>query len=164
MSLLLAGVASLACGHTPTPTPAPCPAPEPIRLSIRASDRLNPGDNGESLATTVRVYQLKEVGKLEAANLEQLLDDDHAVLGEDLVSASELTLYPGETATPSLSRREGAAYVAVVAFFRHPSGSAWRLASKVPPPDDHYCHAPDGGSAVRFALRFGLVDTRIELQ
>ena len=172
MFLLLAGAALLACSHTPAPTPppppapAPCPVPEPIRVRIRASDRLNPGENGESLATTVRLYQLKDAGKLEGATLEQILDNDRAVLADDLVSVSELTLYPGETATPSLGRREGGAYLAVVAFFRHPSGSAWRVVSKVPPQDAEHCHTPDGGSAeaVRFALRFGLVETRIEFQ
>jgi type VI secretion system protein VasD len=171
MSVLLAEIfaASLACAHTPPPPPPPpppCPTPEPIRVSIRASDRLNPGESGESLATTVRVYQLKDVSKLEAATLEQLLDNDRAVLGDDLVSASELTLYPGEAAVPSLSRREGAVFLAMVAFFRHPSGSAWRVASKLAPPDAQYCHAPDGGKAEvgRPAVRFGLVDARVELQ
>ena len=162
--MLLAGIfaASLACAHTPLP----CLTLEPIRVSIRASDRLNPGENGESLATTVRVYQLKDVSKLEAASLEQLLDNGRAVLGDDLVSVSELTLYPGEAATPSLSRREGAVFLAVVAFFRHPSGSAWRVVSKLAPPDAQYCHAPDGGNAeaARSAVRFGLQDTRVELQ
>ena len=174
MFLLLAGAAPLACGHGPAPTPppapppapAPCPGPEPIRVGIRASDRLNPGENGESLSTTVRVYQLKDAGKLESATLEQILDNDRAVLADDLVSVSELTLYPGETATPSIGRREGGAYLAVVAFFRHPSGSAWRVVSRMPPPDAQYCHTPDGGSAeaARFALHFGLVETRVELQ
>ena len=167
MSLLLVA-AWLACAHpsTPTPAPSPCPTPEPLRVNIRASDRLNPGDNGESLATTVRVYQLKDVSKLEAASFEQLLDNDRAALADDLVAVSELTLYPGETAIPSLSRREGALFLAVVAFFRHPSGSAWRVVSKVAPPDAQYCHAPDGGNAeaAPSALRFRLADSRVELQ
>ena len=166
MFLLLAvSSAALAfCAHAPPPSP--CQTPEPIRVSIGASSRLNPGDNGESLATTVRVYQLKDVGKLEMASLEQILDNDRAVLGDDLLSVSELTLYPGETAREALARREGAFFLAVVAFFRHPSGSAWRAGSKVTPPDAQYCHSPDGGSAetARSSLRFGLVDTRVELQ
>jgi type VI secretion system VasD/TssJ family lipoprotein len=163
-------VAALAfCAHAPPPPPPPpppCQTPEPIRVSLRASDRLNPGDGGESLATTVRIYQLKDVSKLEAASLEQILDNDRAVLTDDLISVSELTLYPGETAKPSLSRREGAFFLAVVAFFRHPSGSAWRVASKLATPDAQYCHSPDGGppEASRSVMRFGLVDTRVELQ
>ena len=160
-SVLLAGAASLSCAHTPSP----CPTPEPIRVGVRASDRLNPGESGESLSTTVRLYQLKDASKLQAASLEQILDNDRAVLGDDLVSVKEITLYPGEAATPSLNRREGATILAVVAFFRHPSGSAWRVASKLAPPDAQYCHAPGGGNAeaARPALRFGLQDSRVEL-
>ena len=167
MSVLLAVsfAAPLSCAHTPPPpTPTPCPMPEPLNVSIRASERLNPGEGGESLATTVRVYQLKDASKLEGASLEQILDNDRAVLGEDLVSVSELTLYPGETATPSMSRREGALVLAVVAFFRHASGSGWRVARKLAPTDPQYCHASGGGDARRATLGFGLVDTRVELQ
>ncbi|HJX52334.1 MAG TPA: type VI secretion system lipoprotein TssJ [Polyangia bacterium] len=162
MPALLAGVALLSCAHTPLP----CPTPEPIRVSIRASDRLNPGESGESLATTVRLYQLKDASKLQAASVEQILDNDRAVLGDDLVSVKEITLYPGDVVTPSLDRREGALILAVVSFFRHPSGSAWRVASKLPPPDVGYCHAPAGGEAqaARSALRFGLQDSRVDLQ
>ncbi|MGA7743678.1 MAG: type VI secretion system lipoprotein TssJ [Polyangia bacterium] len=161
LSVLLAGAVSLSCAHTLLP----CPMPESIRVSIRASDRLNPGDNGESLATTVRLYQLKDTSKLQTASLEQILDNDRALLGDDLVSVKEITLYPGEAATPSLNRREGAAILAVVAFFRRPAGSAWRVASKLAPPDAQYCHAPGGGNAeaARSALRFGLQDSRVEL-
>ena len=161
MSVLLAGAASLSCAHAP----GPCPTPEPVRVSIRAAGRLNPSESGESLATTVRLYQLKDVSKLQAASLEQILDNDRAVLGDDLVSVKEITLYPGEAATPSLSRREGAVFLAVVAFFRHPAGAQWRVASKLAPPDAQYCHAPGGGDAeaAHSALRFGLVDSRVEL-
>ena len=162
--MLLAGVSAAlsSCAHAPPP----CPAPEPVRVSIRAADRLNPDESGESLATTLRLYQLKDVSKLQAASLEQVLDNDRAVLGDDLVSVKEITLYPGEAAAPSLGRREGAFFLAVVAFFRHPSGLQWRVASKLAQPDAQYCHAPGGGDAeaARSALRFGLVDSRVELQ
>ena len=162
MSVLLAGAAWLSCAHAP----GPCPTPEPVRVSIRAAGRLNPSESGESLATTVRLYQLKDVSKLQAASMEQILDNDRAVLGDDLVSVKEVTLYPGEAATTALSRREGAPFLALVAFFRQPSGSAWRVASRLAAPDAGYCHAPGGGDAeaARLALRFGLVDSRIELQ
>ena len=57
-------------------------------------------------------------------------------------------------------------FLAVVAFFRHPSGLQWRVASKPAPPDAQYCHAPGSGDteAARSALRLGLVDSRVELQ
>ena len=60
MSVLLAGAALLSCAHAPVP----CPMPEPVHVNISAAGRLNPNENGESLATTVRLYQLKDVSKL----------------------------------------------------------------------------------------------------
>jgi len=111
------------CSHPqPPPPPSPCTTPEPIRLTLTASPRLNPGENGESLATTVRIYQLKDTAKLVESSLDRILDNDRAILGEDFVSVVELTLYPGERAAPALVRGEGAQNVAVVAFFRRPAG------------------------------------------
>jgi len=158
----LAGMlaAAASCAHAPSP----CPTPEPIGVILRAADHLNPGDDGESLATTVRLYQLRDVSKLAAASLEQVLDNDRAVLGEDLVSVKEITLYPGEAARPSLSRREGAAFLALVVFFRQPEGSAWRVAGKLAPPDPLYCHAAAEGEARQPAFRFALVENHVDLQ
>jgi type VI secretion system protein VasD len=107
-----------ACAH-PQP-PSPCTTPEPVRVLLTASPRLNPGDNGESLATTVRIYQLKDTAKLVESSIDRLLDGDRGILGEDLVSVQELILYPGEKAAPAMVRGEGATSLAVVAMFRHP--------------------------------------------
>ena len=104
-------------------------------MSLTASTRLNPGDNGESLATTVRIYQLKDTGKLVESSLDRILDGDRAVLGEDFVSVQELTLYPGEKAAPAMVRGEGVTNLAVVAMFRRPVGPSWRAIRKLPPPD-----------------------------
>ena len=67
-----------------------------MRISITASLRLNPAESGESLATTVRIYQLRDAAKLLETTLDRILDNDRAVLGEDFVAVQELTLYPGE--------------------------------------------------------------------
>jgi len=145
-----------ACGHAPEP----CPAAEPIEVILRAGDRLNPGETGEALPTTVRLYQLKDIGRLTAATLEQVLDNDRSVLGEDLLWVKEITLYPGEANKTLLDRREGAAVLALVAFFRHATGSGWRAASQLPPPNPFHCHAEDGERR-RPLLRFGLNDNHI---
>jgi len=116
MSVLLAGAASLSCAmHR-----CPVRCRNPSVVSIRAAGRLNPSESGDRLATTVRLYQLKDVSKLQAASLEQLLDNDRAVLGDDLVSVKEITLYPDEGATPAIDRRRGAPVFSLVVrvFFR----------------------------------------------
>ena len=127
-SAVLASTAAMlaSCGHTPPPPPSPCTTPEPLRVTLTASQHLNPGENGESLATTVRLYQLKDTGKLIESSLDRILDGDRAVLGEDFVSVQEITLYPGEKASPAMVRGEGATSLAVVALFRRPLGPSWR--------------------------------------
>ncbi len=162
-----------ACAHDPPPPPAgpppppsPCPTPEPVRLTLTASPILNPGENGESLATTVRIYQLKDTGKLVESSLDRILDGDRAVLGEDFLAVQELTLYPGERAAPAMARAEGAAYIAVVAMFRRPIGPSWRAIRQLPPPNPQHCHGMVATPAAIAAsqLRFTLENSRVEMR
>ncbi len=169
-AVLASALATLgACAHPPPPPPSPpspCPTPEPIRLTLSASTRLNPGENGESLATTVRIYQLKDTGKLVEASLDRILDGDRAVLGEDFVSVQELTLYPGEKAAPVMVRGEGTTSLAVVAMFRRPVGPSWRAIRKLPPPDPQHCHGTVATSAALAAsqLKFTLEESRVDMR
>jgi type VI secretion system protein VasD len=155
------------CAHKPPPQPpSPCTTPEPIRLTLTASPRLNPGDQGEPLATTVRIYQLKDTAKLVESSLDRLLDGDRGILADDFVSVLELTLYPGERAAPPIVRGEGANAIAVVAFFRRPEGPSWRAIRKLPPPDPQHCHGIVATPAALAAsqLRFTLEQSRIEMR
>ena len=133
-----------ACSHASAPAaqqPAPpCPSPEPLRLNLRASAHLNPSDKGEALATVVRVYQLKGTGKIAVASFDDLLDRDKDALGEDFVAVQEITLSPGATVDPPLVRSPEATHAAVVALFRKPSSTTWRVIEKLPAPDPQYCH------------------------
>jgi type VI secretion system VasD/TssJ family lipoprotein len=171
MSAVLASALTAfgACAHTPpppSPPPSPCPTPEPIRLYLTASTQLNPGENGESLATTVRIYQLKDTGRLVESSLDRILDGDRAVLGEDFISVQELTLYPGEKAAPAMVRAEGATSLAVVAMFRRPVGPSWRAIRKLPPPDPQHCHGTVGTPAALAAsqMKFTLEDSRVDMR
>ncbi len=158
-----------ACSHPqqqPAQGPSPCTTPEPVRVLLTASPNLNPGDNGEPLATTVRIYQLKDTAKLVESSIDRLLDGDRGILGEDFVSVQELTLYPGEKAAPAMVRGEGATSVAVVAFFRRPVGPSWRAIRRLPPPNPQHCHGTPATPAALAAaqLKFTLQDSRVEMQ
>jgi type VI secretion system VasD/TssJ family lipoprotein len=174
-SAVLAGVVAVvsACASPPPPPtplspapppapPPPCTTPEPLHVTLNASIHLNPGENGESLATTIRIYQLKDTGRLVEATLDRILDGDRAVLGEDLISVQELTLYPGERATPTVPRSEAATSLVVVAFFRRPIGASWRAIRVLAPPDPQHCHkkVPNATSQLRFTLEGSRVDMR----
>jgi type VI secretion system protein VasD len=142
-----AGVVGLlaSCAHAPPTPPGPCAQPEPLRVSLRASPHLNPSEKGEPLATVVRVYQLKGIGKIGGASFDDLLDHDRETLGEDFVAVQEVTVAPGATLDPPLVRNGDATHVAVVALFRRPVSTVWRAVEKLPPPDPQYCHAPPPG-------------------
>jgi type VI secretion system protein VasD len=159
-----------ACAHAPAPPPpqgpTACPTPEPIRLLLTASPRLNLDENGESLPTVVRMYQLRSSSKLVESSADRLLTDDRGVLAEDLVEVRELTLYPGERVVPLLMRGEGAALVAVVAMFRRPNGPSWRAIHKLPPPNPQHCRGAAATPQAQAAslLKFTLEESRVEMR
>jgi type VI secretion system protein VasD len=158
-----------AAGAAPAAAAPPCTSPEPLRVSVHASQRLNQGENGESLATVVRIYQLKGPGKLTGASFDDLLDHDKDTLGEDLLTVQEITVNPNDNADPPISRHADAAYVAGVALFRQPAGTSWRAIKKLPPADPNHCHAaaerPDGAAPkIDDPARFFLDENRIELR
>jgi type VI secretion system VasD/TssJ family lipoprotein len=166
-AVLASAVALASCGHAPPSPPlppSPCTTPEPLRVTLTASPHLNPGESGESLATTVRLYQLKDTGKLIESSLDRILDGDRAVLGEDFVSVQEITLYPGERASPAMVRGEGATSLAVVAFFRRPIGPSWRAIKKLPAPDSQHCHGITPAALAASMMKFTLDDSRVEMR
>ncbi|HZL20438.1 MAG TPA: type VI secretion system lipoprotein TssJ, partial [Polyangia bacterium] len=78
-------------------------------------------------------------GKIAVASFDDLLDHDKDALGEDFVAVQELTLSPGATVDPPLVRSPEATHVAVVALFRKPVSTTWRVIGKLPAPDAQYC-------------------------
>jgi type VI secretion system protein VasD len=152
------------CSHAPEPLPA-CTEPEPLQLILRASDRLNPGEKGEPLATVVRLYELKGITKLADAPFEEILDRDKQTLGEEMVSSKELTLHPAERLEQPLKRGEGVTYLAVVALYRQPAGTSWRALYRLPEPDPNHCH-PDakGRKKAPRPVQALLEENRVELR
>lgn len=181
VALVAAAVASAAmsaCSHsspppataaTPAAAAAPCTSPEPMRVSVSASKRLNPGESGEALATVVRLYQLKGIGKLTSSSFDELLDHDRDALGDEFLNVQEVTINPGDKIDPPFTRHADAAYVAAVALFRQPAGTTWRALRKLPAPDPQFCHPaadhPDASAPkAEDVTRFFLDENRLELR
>jgi len=138
------------CSHDPPPppqAPAPCPTPEPLHVSLQASNRLNPGEHGEALATVVRLYQLKGTAKIANASFDDLLDHDRDALGEDFLAVQEVTINPGDRLDPPIPRNPDTTTLGAVALFRQPAGTTWRAIVKLSPPDPQYCHPKDNKDA-----------------
>jgi type VI secretion system VasD/TssJ family lipoprotein len=156
-------LSAVACAHAPA-APSPCTGAEPIRVSITGSDKLNPDDKGQALATVVRIYQVKGIGKLEGASFDDFLDHGKETLAEDYLSAEEITLNPGEKVTQAPTRNPEAAYVVAVALFRKPTSDTWRSVKKLAPADPQFCHADERADRSPFAAQFVLDGNRIELR
>jgi len=134
-----------------------CTVPEPANLWIQGSDSLNPDASGEPLPTLVRVYQLSNLGELEQASFEQMMTSPDEVLGETLLAAEEVTVYPGRSTFRSFERDPSANYVVGVAVVRQPSGSQWRSVLSMPS-----CGKGSGARPmVRFSIDGYSIDGRV---
>ncbi len=144
-ALVPALATTFGCSHDPPPPPAappaPCPTPEPLHVSLQASQRLNPGEHGEALATVVRLYQLKGTAKIANASFDDLLDHDRDALGEDFLAVQEVTINPGDRLDPPIPRNPDTTDAgrggAVPAAGRHDLARDRQAARR---PIAQYCH------------------------
>ena len=109
-----------------------CTVPEPANLWVRGTADLNPNSSGEPLPTLVRVYQLSNLGELEQASFEQMMQRPEEVLGDTLLASEEVTVYPGRSTFRSFERDPGANYLVGVAVVRQPGGTQWRAVLPMP--------------------------------
>lgn len=91
------------------------------------SDRANM--DGLSVATLVRVYQLRDSRALEKLSYDDLLQRGDQAFRGDLLSQRAMVIKPGEGAQLSMPLEKEAAFVAVVALLHTPDTHAddWRL-------------------------------------
>ena len=156
----------LGCSSAKPPT---CNLPQQTGLVIDGSDRLNPDESGRSLPTIIRIYQLKEISKLEMATFEEIWQKADETLGDTVLAKDELTPYPGRRVVRGFERNPEANYIAAVAIVRRPSGVTWRTIFELPASAaETQCAAqqqdpatpPPAPQAVRISLR--VEDYRIE--
>jgi len=100
--------------------------PGPVRVTVVAGKRLNPDDQGQSLPTAVRVFQVASASKAASVELLDLVRDPKAALGEDLLGVEELLVQPGERVERTFAREKEANALLVVGLFRRPTGSGWK--------------------------------------
>ena len=126
----LAAAAALlvACGLVPSRSQTPAP----FRVEVDAAARLNPDEQGESLPTTVRVYQLASAGQAGTVELVDLLRDPKAALGTDVLGVADLVVQPGGRAAQTLERDKGTRAILVAALVRRPAGASWRQIVELP--------------------------------
>jgi type VI secretion system protein VasD len=130
LAVLALGVGVLGCGIFGSGDGKPAP----MKLSLDASARLNPDERGRPLPTVVRVYQLKNMIKMESADFQDLFRRDKEILGEDMIQVDEIEVPPGGQVRKILPREKDSRYVAIAALFRRPAGFSWRSIMELPKP------------------------------
>lgn len=109
-----------------------CKIPDGVQLELESSDRLNPDERGRSLPTVLRVYQLKDLDRLEQASFDDIWTRAKETLGEAMVKQEERTLYPGQVSVHRFKREGPADFLVGVAVFRTPIGGSWRTIQEWP--------------------------------
>lgn len=102
-----------------------------LDFSPRSSMNTDEGDQS-SLATMVRVYQLKDRKAFDAADYEKLLLQADNLLKADALASKEVLVMPGGDVSLDMPMEPDAQFVAVVALFRNPDRQhdTWRVVLK----------------------------------
>lgn len=104
-----------------------------VSLSVIASPAINPTTEGEPRPVQMRIYQLKDDVKLQAATFEQIWKEDAAVLGQDVIKRDEVFVYPNTRTDVKFDRDPGASFIVGAGLFRNPKGKSWYMAFELPP-------------------------------
>ncbi len=106
---------------------AGCPKqPTRVNVVLNADLSVNPDPSGQALSVVVRMYQLKDKGRLESADYNAILRSDKEALSDDLLERQERVVQPGTQEMLEFQADPMARYIAAVALFRNPSGDSWR--------------------------------------
>lgn len=99
-----------------------------LHLDFEPRSAANADEAQTPLATMVRVYQLKDRQKVDAADYQKLLRDADSVLKEDIVAGKSLLVMPGGSVMLNMPMEEEAKFVAVIGLFNRPDmkNNAWK--------------------------------------
>lgn len=100
-----------------------------LHLDIQARSGMNNNAKGTSLATVVRIYQLKDRKAFDSTDYPSLFADDSQALKADLVAEKDIRLRPGESVALDMPMDEKAQFVAVAGMFMSPdqTNDTWRI-------------------------------------
>ncbi|MDC0692730.1 type VI secretion system lipoprotein TssJ [Klebsiella pasteurii] len=100
-----------------------------LHLDIQAREGVNNNAKGTSLATVVRIYQLKDRKAFDSTDYPSLFADDSQAINADLLAEKDIRLRPGESVSLDMPMEEAAQFVAVAGMFMAPDqvNDTWRI-------------------------------------
>lgn len=104
-----------------------------LRFIVTADELINPNAESQPSPVVLRIYELKSLTAFEPATLFQLLDNDTAVLGSDMVAKREIEIKPGERQGFDRNTPADTHYIGVVAGFRDIDSATWRAHLEIAP-------------------------------
>ncbi|MGI9274856.1 MAG: type VI secretion system lipoprotein TssJ [Endozoicomonas sp.] len=89
-----------------------------VRLTIKASDQINPGNTSDSNPLFIQVLQLKDTARFQQADFLNLYKNLSATLGDELVYLPPaIPVRPGETLEQIIKPEPGSQYIGLIYFF-----------------------------------------------
>lgn len=108
-----------------------------VQVVLHPGDPLNPGDNLESLPTSLHLLQLADNEAIGRLDLDALRTDPKAALGESYIAHESFTAWPGADEVRMIRPTADTRYLLLVAEYRQILGSAWYLEYEVPHKQSH---------------------------
>lgn len=134
--------------NTPEAPPQPCDV-QIVTLRIYAADNINPNETNNPRPVVVRLYQLKDVIRMENARYDDILLKEKETLADDLMKVDEVIVYPNDLVEIKFERIKEAQFLAGVALFFQPKGQSWKTFYQFPPMPGEAAKCgpppPDGG-------------------
>jgi type VI secretion lipoprotein, VC_A0113 family len=97
------------------------------KLTLNATNDVNPDHHGRASPITVRVYELSSRTTFDNLDFNAAFNNAGTFLSDELLSSAERVLLPGETARHRVNLNRNARYIAVVAAYRDIDRAKWKL-------------------------------------
>jgi type VI secretion system protein VasD len=104
-----------------------------LRFIVDADELINPNAESQPSPVLVRIYELKSLNAFQQATFFELLDNDTALLGQDMVAKREIEIKPGERQAFDRATPVDTHFIGVIAGFRENDKATWRTSLEVVP-------------------------------
>jgi type VI secretion system protein VasD len=108
--------------------------PVPLEISLGAAESVNPNIEGRPSPIVVRLFELSNDTRFMGADYFELMGQDGAPLGDELLVSEEFILLPGEVRMVRKHAAPNSKFLGVVAGYRDLTRSVWRAITPLPEP------------------------------
>lgn len=107
------------------------PKPTVIKLTIEATQNVNPDQRGRPSPVAVKLFELKSLTAFERADFFSLFDRERETLGPELVGRDEMVIRPGDRVVQERKLAPEVRFIGILVGYRDLERSQWRLSVPV---------------------------------